>query len=178
MATARELKNKIRSVSNTKKITRTMEMISTAKSRVCQKRIEAVQPYGDKLGEMLRDLGRAASDPEQAADFVKQTGVDALAIALGPLPVSPGRGAIGHIRGAVLWSRRAVDPMPGSGMNYRTARVRKSSSLSYRLDGFVGPLPLHGVHGVAFPARPRPPGLPRLAPLWPDSTTPCTASAS
>jgi F-type H+-transporting ATPase subunit gamma len=69
VATARELKNKIRSVSNTKKITRTMEMISTAKSRVCQKRIEAVQPYGDKLGEMLRDLGRAASDPEQASEY-------------------------------------------------------------------------------------------------------------
>lgn len=57
MATLRELKNKIRSINNTKKITRTMEMISTAKSRVCQKRIEAVQPYGDKLGELLRDLG-------------------------------------------------------------------------------------------------------------------------
>ena len=69
MATARELKNKIRSVSNTKKITRTMEMISTAKSRVCQKRIEAVQPYGEKLGEMLRDLGRGASDPEKAAEY-------------------------------------------------------------------------------------------------------------
>ncbi len=69
MATARELKNKIRSVSNTKKITRTMEMISTAKSRVCQKRIEAVQPYGDKLGEMLRDLGRGAADPEKATEY-------------------------------------------------------------------------------------------------------------
>ena len=56
MANARELKNKIRSVTNTKKITRTMEMISTAKSRVCQKRIEAVQPYGDKLAALLRDL--------------------------------------------------------------------------------------------------------------------------
>ena len=69
MATARELKNKIRSVSNTKKITRTMEMISTAKSRVCQKRIEAVQPYGEKLGEMLRDLGRGAVDPEKIAEY-------------------------------------------------------------------------------------------------------------
>ncbi|MBT6968746.1 MAG: ATP F0F1 synthase subunit gamma, partial [Planctomycetes bacterium] len=40
MATSRELKNKIRSVNNTKKITRTMEMISTAKAVVCQRRIE------------------------------------------------------------------------------------------------------------------------------------------
>ncbi len=69
MATARELKNKIRSIANTKKITRTMEMISTAKSVVCQKRIESVQPYGDKLGQMLRDLGQGASDPQYAAEY-------------------------------------------------------------------------------------------------------------
>ena len=57
MATLRDLRNKIRSINNTKKITRTMEMIATAKSVVCQKRIEAVQPYGDKLAELLTDLG-------------------------------------------------------------------------------------------------------------------------
>lgn len=64
MANARELKNKIRSVSNTKKITRTMEMISTAKAVVCQKRIEKTQPYGDKLSEILKDLGGAGGDAE------------------------------------------------------------------------------------------------------------------
>ncbi|MEM7165215.1 MAG: ATP synthase F1 subunit gamma [Planctomycetota bacterium] len=67
MATSRELRNKIRSISNTKKITRTMEMIATAKSVVCQKRIEAVQPYGDKLTEMLRDLKDGAG--EEATNF-------------------------------------------------------------------------------------------------------------
>ena len=64
MANARELKNKIRSVNNTKKITRTMEMISTAKAVVCQKRIEQSQPYGDKLSEILKDLGGAGGDAE------------------------------------------------------------------------------------------------------------------
>lgn len=61
MATARELRNKIRSVKNTRKITRTMEMIATAKARVCQKRIEAVKPYGDKIAELLGDLKRMQS---------------------------------------------------------------------------------------------------------------------
>ena len=64
MATSRELKNKIRSISNTKKITRTMEMISTAKAQVCRRRIEAAQPYGDKLGEILRDLKAAGEEGE------------------------------------------------------------------------------------------------------------------
>jgi len=64
VANARELKNKIRSVNNTKKITRTMEMISTAKAVVCQKRIEQSQPYGDKLSEILKDLGGAGGNAE------------------------------------------------------------------------------------------------------------------
>ncbi|MEE2889494.1 MAG: ATP synthase F1 subunit gamma [Planctomycetota bacterium] len=67
MATARELKNKIRSVDNTKKITRTMEMISTAKAVVCQKRIEATQPYGDKLAEILQDLGGSGGSSESGS---------------------------------------------------------------------------------------------------------------
>ncbi len=67
MARKRELKNKIRSVKNTKKITRTMERISTAKARVCQKRIEAAKPYGAKIAELLRDLKGAGSGA--AGDF-------------------------------------------------------------------------------------------------------------
>lgn len=59
MANTRALRNKIRSIKNTKKITRTMEMIATAKSRVCQKRIEAIQPYGHKLAELMQDLKQA-----------------------------------------------------------------------------------------------------------------------
>ncbi|MGE3166848.1 MAG: ATP synthase F1 subunit gamma [Planctomycetota bacterium] len=66
MATARELRNKIRSVKNTRKITRTMEMIATAKARVCQKRIEAVKPYGDKIAELLGDLKRMQTGGESA----------------------------------------------------------------------------------------------------------------
>ncbi|MCA8959723.1 MAG: ATP synthase F1 subunit gamma [Planctomycetes bacterium] len=70
MATSRELRNKINSVKNTKKITRTMEMIATAKSVVCQKRIEAVQPYGNKVAELLDDLKKAgAGGDELAAKF-------------------------------------------------------------------------------------------------------------
>ncbi len=60
MTNARVLKNKIRSINNTAKITHTMEMIATAKSKVCRDRIESVQPYGDKLSEILSDLKQSA----------------------------------------------------------------------------------------------------------------------
>lgn len=67
MATSRELKNKILSVKNTKKITRTMEMIATAKAVVCQKRINEIKPYGDKITELLGDLKRAGAGGDEAA---------------------------------------------------------------------------------------------------------------
>ncbi|MEM7262230.1 MAG: ATP synthase F1 subunit gamma, partial [Planctomycetota bacterium] len=67
MATSRELRNKINSVKNTKKITRTMEMIATAKSVVCQKRIEAVQPYANKVAELLEDLKQAGAGGDEAS---------------------------------------------------------------------------------------------------------------
>ncbi len=56
MANARDLRKKIRSISNTAKITRTMEMVATAKSKRAQSRIVAMLPYSDKLGEILRNL--------------------------------------------------------------------------------------------------------------------------
>lgn len=61
MANARDLRKKIRSISNTAKITRTMEMVATAKSKRAQSRIVAMLPYSDKLGEILRNLRDAGT---------------------------------------------------------------------------------------------------------------------
>lgn len=61
MANARDLRKKIRSISNTSKITRTMEMVATAKSKRAQSRIVAMLPYSDKLGEILRNLRDAGT---------------------------------------------------------------------------------------------------------------------
>lgn len=65
MANARETKKRIRTVKNTAKITRTMEMVATAKSRKTYSRIAALAPYADKIRELLSDLSAAgeASHP-------------------------------------------------------------------------------------------------------------------
>ena len=56
MASAKDLKKKIQSISNTKKITRTMEMVSAAKAKQTQGRVEANTPYSTKLAEILDGL--------------------------------------------------------------------------------------------------------------------------
>ena len=53
MAKGRELKGRIKSVENTRKITRTMEMVATSKMKRATDRVVAARPYAIALGEML-----------------------------------------------------------------------------------------------------------------------------
>jgi F-type H+-transporting ATPase subunit gamma len=55
MARVRDIKNRIRSVSNTKKITRTMELVATAKAKSAVDRIEGAIPYFEALGEIASE---------------------------------------------------------------------------------------------------------------------------
>ncbi len=56
MAETRELKRRIRSVENTRQITRTMEMVSTSKLKRAQDRVIAARPYAAALHEVIADL--------------------------------------------------------------------------------------------------------------------------
>ena len=48
MASVQDLKRRVRSVSNTRKITRAMELVASARLRRAQQRIEAMRPYADR----------------------------------------------------------------------------------------------------------------------------------
>jgi F-type H+-transporting ATPase subunit gamma len=56
MAKPRELRRRIRSVENTRKITRTMEMVATSKLKRAQDRVVAARPYAEALVQVLGDL--------------------------------------------------------------------------------------------------------------------------
>lgn len=56
MAKGRELKGRIRSVENTRKITRTMEMVATSKMKRAQDRVQAARPYALSLAEVIAGL--------------------------------------------------------------------------------------------------------------------------
>jgi F-type H+-transporting ATPase subunit gamma len=56
MAKGRQLKGRIRSVQNTRKITRTMELVSTSKLKRAQDRVIAARPYAEALREVIADL--------------------------------------------------------------------------------------------------------------------------
>jgi len=65
MAKGRELKTRIKSVENTRKITRTMEMVATSKMKRAQDRVAAARPYA----QALRDVIASLYSPELAEEF-------------------------------------------------------------------------------------------------------------
>jgi F-type H+-transporting ATPase subunit gamma len=58
MAKGRELKGRIKSVENTRKITRTMEMVAASKMKRATDRVAAARPYALALGDVLARLVR------------------------------------------------------------------------------------------------------------------------
>ncbi len=70
MASGKELRTKIKSVENTKKITKAMEMISVSKMRKAQERMRAARPYSEKIRSIANNLGQA--NPEYVHTFMKK----------------------------------------------------------------------------------------------------------
>lgn len=64
MAVGKEILTKIRSVQNTQKITKAMQMVSTSKMRKTQERMRAARPYADKVRDVMRHL--AQTNPEHS----------------------------------------------------------------------------------------------------------------
>src|SRR5437867_10190301 len=60
MASTQDLKRRIRSITNTRKLTRAMELVASARLRRAQMRIEAMRPYADRMMELMAGTARAA----------------------------------------------------------------------------------------------------------------------
>lgn len=60
MASSREIRNKIKSVKNTQKITRAMEMVAASKMRKAQERMRKARPYGEKIRNVAAHMSKAS----------------------------------------------------------------------------------------------------------------------
>jgi F-type H+-transporting ATPase subunit gamma len=60
MAGAKEIRTKIRSVQNTQKITRAMEMVAASKMRKAQERMRAARPYAQKMRSVVAHVAAAS----------------------------------------------------------------------------------------------------------------------
>ena len=60
MASTQDLKRRVRSITNTRKVTRAMELVASARLRRAQMRIESMRPYADRMLELMAGVSKAA----------------------------------------------------------------------------------------------------------------------
>jgi F-type H+-transporting ATPase subunit gamma len=72
MAGSKEIRSKIKSVQNTRKITKAMEMVAASKMRKAQERMRRARPYGDKIRNIAAHL--ASANPEYRHPFLVDQG--------------------------------------------------------------------------------------------------------
>lgn len=73
MAVGKEIRTKIKSIQNTKKITRAMEMVAASKMRKAQQRMQASRPYAQKIRAVIGHLAQA--HPEYPHPYLQEKGV-------------------------------------------------------------------------------------------------------
>jgi len=102
MASLQDLRRRITSVRNTRKITKALELVAGARLRRAQTRIEAMRPYADRMQELMVGTARAASSFRNLA-LMQRREVRRVAL----IVVTGDRGLAGPFNGQVL--RRAFE---------------------------------------------------------------------
>src|SRR5438045_560128 len=97
MAGTKEIRMKIRSVQNTRKITKAMEMVAASKMRKAQERMRHARPYTEKVRNIASNLGQA--NPEYTHAFMK---TNAAAKNVGFIVVTTDKGLCGGLNTNVL----------------------------------------------------------------------------
>jgi len=97
VAVGKEIRTKIKSVENTRKITKAMEMVSVSKMRKAQERMRAARPYADKVRNVTARLSQA--NPEYRSPYMRTEGTSK---ATGFIVVSTDKGLCGGLNTNVL----------------------------------------------------------------------------
>ena len=99
MAVGKEIRGKIKSVENTKKITKAMEMVAASKMRKAQERMRTARPYSEKIRNITANL--ATANPEYTHPFMAQAKGES-AKAVGFIVVTTDKGLCGGMNTNIL----------------------------------------------------------------------------
>ncbi len=131
MASVQDLKRRIRSIRNTRKITKAMELVASARLRRAQARIEAMRPYADRMMELMVGTARASSSVRGLPLLQRREEERAVAI----LPLTGDRGLAGAFNAQVLRHALALErQLRGEGKRVRwlVSGRKGSSTLRFR----------------------------------------------
>jgi F-type H+-transporting ATPase subunit gamma len=130
MATVQDLKRRIRSISNTRKITKAMELVASARLRRAEARIAAMRPYADRMLELMGITARAAGSVRLPL-LERRESVRRVVL----LPITADRGLAGAFNAQVLRRAFALErELRAEGVEVRwlAAGRRGRSSLAFR----------------------------------------------
>jgi F-type H+-transporting ATPase subunit gamma len=131
MANLKDIRGRIASVKNIRKITRAMEMISAARLRKAEQRIEALRPYADALRRMTARAAQAADNIPNLPILQEKENVETVGILL----ITGDRGLAGPFNSQILRAgNRRMRELRGDGKEvlwYAVGR-RGVSSLEFR----------------------------------------------
>jgi F-type H+-transporting ATPase subunit gamma len=137
VASVQDIKRRIRSVRNTRKITRAMELVAAAKLRRAEARIEAMRPYADTMRELIAGVGRAAASVRALPLLQQRENVETVVL----VPLTGDRGLAGAFNAQVLRRAFALErelQAEGKTVRWIVAGKKGRSTLTFRrreLDG-------------------------------------------
>ena len=130
MATVQDIKRRLRSVHNTRKITKAMELVAAAKLRRAEARIEALRPYAERMRELM--IGTARATPARGFPLLEEREtVGAVAI----LPLTGDRGLAGAFNAQIIRRALALERearAEGQDVKWVVAGKRGRSTLRFR----------------------------------------------
>ena len=131
MASQKDIKDRISSVKNIRKITRAMEMVAAARLRRAEQRIEHLRPYADALRRMTARAAQAADNIPNLPILQEKDEVNTVGILL----ITGDRGLAGPFNSQIIraGTRRANELRPdGADVLWYASGRRGISSLAFR----------------------------------------------
>ena len=151
MPSLKDLKNKIASVKNTRKITKAMQMVSAAKLRRAQEAAEAARPYAERMNAVMAGLSASVGTSEGAPRLLAGTGKDQVHLLV---VMTAERGLCGGFNSTIARLARArAIALQAAGKTVKILTVGKKGREQLRRDleaNMVGHVDLTDVKRVGY----------------------------
>jgi len=137
LASVQDIKRRVRSVRNTRKITKAMELVAGAKLRRAATRIEAMRPYADRMLELMTGTARASASVRGLPLLQQREEIQTVLI----VPFTADRGLAGGFNAQIMRHAFALERrLKAEGKTVRFAVVGKKGASTlrfrrYELDG-------------------------------------------
>jgi F-type H+-transporting ATPase subunit gamma len=151
MPSLKDLKNRIVSVKNTRKITKAMQMVAAAKLRRAQEAAEAARPYAERFNAVLAGLAAGMAGSDSAPRLLKGTGSDRVHLLV---VMTSERGLCGGFNSTIVRLAKArIAELQGQGKTVKLLTVGKKGREQLRRefsDLFVGHVDMAEVKRVGY----------------------------